>query len=373
MNNTIRVGVFLMFIVNITLQAQNNTTVESSLKSVENKQSEFNTLIWADEFDTEGPIDDDKWFHQTQLPTRNSWYNGEIQHYTDREANTYVEDGILKIVARRETFTDQGVTKNFTSARLNSKFAFTYGRVEIRAKLPVGVGTWPALWMLGKNINERGAYWYNQGFGTTNWPDCGEVDIMEHWGSNQNHVSSAMHTPSSYGGTVNKGGQYVSTASTEFHVYALEWTEEKMVFSVDDQEHYTYNPSVKNEKTWPFDSDQYLLMNIAVLSKIQDSFTQSAMEVDYVRIYQSTPTSINKNINDSQFKVYPDHSMDFLYLESASVMESVAIYTIGGKKIFLKNALSNNEKVDIRDYKRGIYIVKVSFDGVVKSQKFIKN
>ena len=136
-----------------------------------------------------------------------SWYNGELQHYTDRIENSYVQNGHLYLVAKNETFTDQGVTKNYTSARLNSKFAFTYGRIEVRASLPIGEGTWPAIWMLGKNISEPGAYWETQGFGTTSWPACGEIDIMEHWGSDQDYVQSALHTPSSSGNTVNKGGE----------------------------------------------------------------------------------------------------------------------------------------------------------------------
>ena len=131
------------------------------------------------------PLDSAKWHHQTVIPNGWSWFNGEVQHYTDRLENTYVSDGTPKIVAQKEQFTDQGVTKQYTSARLNSKFAFTYGRVEVRAKMPIGHGTWPAIWMLGKNITERGAYWETQGFGTTSWPACGEIDIMEHWGRNQ--------------------------------------------------------------------------------------------------------------------------------------------------------------------------------------------
>ena len=174
-------------------------------------------LVWADEFNTDGSIDQEKWFHQTQLPNGYSWYNNELQHYTDEIENTYVSNGTLKIVAIKENYTDQGHTKQYTSARLNSKFAFTYGKVEVRAKLPTGQGTWPAIWTLGKNITEPGAYWFNQGFGTTGWPSCGEIDIMEHWGSNQNYVQSATHTPSSYGGTVNHGGQVLPTASTQFH------------------------------------------------------------------------------------------------------------------------------------------------------------
>ena len=244
-------------------------------------------LVWSDEFNGNGAVDTEKWFHQTQLPLAGSWYNGEIQHYTDRTDNSYVSDGTLKIVAKEETYTDQGYTKQYTSARLNSKYAFTYGKIEIRALLPQGIGTWPAIWMLGKNINEPGAYWETQGFGTTPWPACGEVDIMEHWGSNQNYVQSAIHTPSSFGGTINHGGQYISTASTQFHLYTLEWSEDEMVFSVDGNIHYSYNPTIQNSDTWPFDSELYLLLNIAIQPSISSTYIESAMEIDYVRIYQN--------------------------------------------------------------------------------------
>ena len=151
----------------------------------------FNTLVWADEFSGNGMIDTSKWHHQTLLPNGNSWWNGEQQHYTNRITNSYQNNGLLSIVAIKEVFTDQGITKNYTSARLNSKFAFTYGRVEVRAKLPSGAGTWPAIWTLGKNITENGGYWYSS-YGTTNWPACGEIDIMEHWGHNPNYVQSEI-------------------------------------------------------------------------------------------------------------------------------------------------------------------------------------
>lgn len=245
----------------------------------------FNNLVWSDEFNTNGAVNPANWHHQTQLPIGNSWYNGEVQHYTNRQINSNVSGGILNIVAKKENFTDQGVTKQYTSARLNSKFAFKYGRVEVRAKLPTGAGTWPAIWTLGKNIIEPGAYWSST-HGTVNWPACGEIDIMEHWGNNQNYVQSAMHTPSSFGGTVNIGGQTVATASSQFHIYTLEWTSEKMTFSVDGVVHYVYNPPVKDANTWPFDSDQYILLNLAMQPAIDPLFNQSAMEVDYVRVYQ---------------------------------------------------------------------------------------
>jgi len=248
---------------------------------------DFSTLVWADEFNGSGQIDTNKWFHQTQLPPGGSWFGGIIQHYTDRVENTYLEDGNLNLVAKKETFMDQGEEKQYTSARLNSKYAFTYGRVEVRAKLPTGVGTWPAIWMLSTTIDEDGAYWDNLGYGTTKWPRCGEIDIMEHWGKKQNHVSSAVHTASSYGGrVVNLGGRKIPTASTNFHIYALEWSQDKLVFSIDGHNHYIYEPAVKNMDTWPFDADQYILLNIAIEPEIDPDFIESAMVIDYVRVYQ---------------------------------------------------------------------------------------
>lgn len=254
---------------------------------------EYNLLVWSDDFDGEGAIDTTKWFHQTLLPNGSGWFNGEIQHYTDRQDNSNLSNGILNIIGKKETYTNQGVTKEYTSARLNSKFAFQYGKIEVRAKLPTGVGTWPAIWTLGKNIDEYGGWWDLQGYGTTPWPACGEIDIMEHWGSNQNYVQSATHTPSSYGGTVNLGGQTIPTASTEFHTYTLKWYPEKLVFSVDDVTHYTYEPDEINNDTWPFNAEQYILLNFAFLSNIAPNFTEDTLEIDYVRVYQSEITGFN--------------------------------------------------------------------------------
>lgn len=264
-----RISLCVVFLISVSLYSQNPVY----------------ELVWSDEFDGNGAINSEKWHHQTLLPNGSSWYNNEIQHYTNREVNSSVSNGTMKLVAKKETFTDQGVTKEYTSARLNSKFAFTYGKVEIRAKLPFGVGTWPALWMLGQNITEPGGFW-NDTNGTTPWPACGEIDIMEHWGSNQNFVQSAMHTPSSSGNTVNKGGQVVPTASEAFHLYTMEWTEDAIEFSVDGVVHYTYAPAVQNSDTWPYDANQYLLLNVAILPEIDPAFSESTLEIDYVRVYQ---------------------------------------------------------------------------------------
>lgn len=313
--------------------------------------------VWADEFENNGAVDGNKWFHQTIMPNGYSWFNGELQHYTDEIENTYVSDGTLKIVAKAQNYTDQGHTKQFTSARLNSKFAFTYGMVEVRAKLPTGVGTWPAIWMLGKNINETGAYW-QQNYGTTSWPACGEIDIMEHWGKNQNYVSSAMHTPSSYGGTINHGGQTISTVSSEFHVYKLEWTEDKMVFSVDDNEHYTYEPSVKDASTWPFDADQYLLLNIAIeVGTNPDTFVETAMEIDYVRVYQKQLLS-NEKINEEVPLYIWVNQQNEIEIQSDQTVKAVKLFDLNGRSLSHLKPNLNHVKIDANAFS-GVLIVKV--------------
>ncbi|TXG39481.1 glycoside hydrolase family 16 protein [Seonamhaeicola maritimus] len=268
------------------LYNHSSNTIEIINNEAESTSAENRSLVWSDEFNDDGSINPNKWFQQTKLPQGGSWW-GLLQHYTNKETNAYVKDGYLNIVAKKETFNDQGEIKQYTSARINSKFAFTYGKIEIRAKMPTGHGTWPAIWMLNTNINEDGAYWDNQGLGTTKWPKCGEIDILEHWGKNQDYISSALHNSSSYGDKVkNLGGRKVNDVSNKFHIYTLDWNKDMMIFSVDGVEHYRYNPSLKNADTWPYDSDYYFIMNIAIESDIEPSFTESSMIVDYIRVYK---------------------------------------------------------------------------------------
>ena len=348
-----------------TITVVSEDTTQTKTYSIAFQQSSY-ALVWSDEFDDNGttyisgvdnPIDDSKWFHQTKLPNGWGWYNNEQQHYTNRIENSYVSDGTLKIVAKKEVFSDQGHTKDYTSARLNSKFAFTYGVVEIRVKLPIGVGTWPAIWTLGKNINENGAYWQQQGFGSVSWPACGEIDIMEHWGSNQNFIQSAMHTPSSHGATVNHGGRSISTISSQFHVYKLEWTAEKMTFLVDDIEHYTYNPSVKNDDTWPFDNDQYILLNIAIESSVTASFTSSAMEIDYIRVYQEQPLSIDQN-TPLQIQLYPNPALKRFFIDSTKDIDEVNIYDLNGRPVVQRRPMQKEISI-VEDLSKGVYLVEI--------------
>jgi beta-glucanase (GH16 family) len=262
----------------------------------------YNDLVWSDEFDVNGAVNATNWFHQTQLPAGGSWFNGEVQHYTDQLTNSFVNGGFLNIVAKKEPYTSQGVTKQYTSARLNSKFAFKYGRVDVRAKLPIQAGTWPAIWMLGKNVNEDGAF-FDAAFGTTNWPACGEIDIMEHGitpSQPTNYIQSALHTPSSFGNTSNIGGAIANNLGTDYHVYSMNWSPYQITFLLDGVAFYTYNPAVKTPSNWPFDLEQYLLLNIAmggIAGTIDPSYTQSSMVIDYVRVYQNVQVDTQIPIN----------------------------------------------------------------------------
>ena len=330
----------------------------------------YTDLVWADEFDTNGAIDAAKWHHQTQLPQGGSWYNGEVQHYTNRIENSSVNNGFLDITAIKENFTDQGQTKQYTSARLNSKFAFTFGRVDVRAKLPFGDGTWPAIWTLGKNINEDGGFWDSQ-YGTVGWPACGELDIMEHGLHPTNQVSVAIHTPSSYGSTVNTSIQPLADVANDFHVYSMNWSPDQITFLIDGVGFYTYNPAVKNDDTWPFYLEQYLLLNIAMGGNggaIDSNFSQSSMVIDYVRVYQNT-TASTEDVFANKFSVYPNPSSDVLNIRTNEPIDKVELYNTIGQLIVAKKTTN----INISSINIGVYILKIYSGNRIVTKKVMIN
>lgn len=340
--------------------------------------SPYTELVWQDEFKGQGPIDTSKWFHQTLLPLGNSWYNGEIQHYTNREANSHQANGALQLIAKKESFTDQGHTKQYTSARLNSKFSFRYGRVVVRAKMPRGHGTWPAIWTLGTSIIEPGAYHNLKGQGTQLWPACGEIDIIEHWGRQQNYVSSATHTPSSFGNTVNVGGRTLASASSAFHDYELEWSPQKLVFSIDGQVHFVYQPSQKDANTWPFDSAQYLLLNFAIEPSIDPNFSQDTLEVDYVRIYQKPILAQAENTAPSALALFPNPvAGDRLQvsLPSDAREGQLRIYSAAGSLMLSREGLPAGPYwplEGIGDWPAGLYFIYLSTAEQAYQARFFK-
>jgi len=236
---------------------------------------EYKNLVWADEFNSPGSPSATNWAYDLGTG-QNGWGNGEVQYYTNRTDNITIADGILKITAKKENY--QG--SNYTSARIKTQglYDLKYGRIDVKAKLPTGGGTWPAIWMLGSNITTAG------------WPACGEIDIMEAAGNNPGVVQGAIHTPSSSGATVNIKSKPVSDASSAFHVYSVNWSAKQISFLVDDVIFYTYNPEIKDGNTWPFDARMFIILNVAMGGTfggtIDPNFTQSTLEIDYLRVYQ---------------------------------------------------------------------------------------
>lgn len=232
-------------------------------------------LKWSDEFEYSGPPDSSYWNYELGdgCPNLCGWGNSEEQVYTKDNANVRIENGKLIIEAIK-------MDSVWKSARLTTKakMNFTYGRIEIRAKLPNGIGTWPALWMLSERADIIG------------WPACGEIDVMEHVGRNPGVIQSALHSKSSFGDTINKGDTTVSTFETEFHTYGANWSKDKLEFFVDDKVYYTYEPKNFDDNNWPFKSPFYIIVNIAMGGglggPVDPRLTHARLEIDYVRVYK---------------------------------------------------------------------------------------
>jgi beta-glucanase (GH16 family) len=242
-------------------------------------------LSWSDEFNgpNGSPPDPAKWTLETG---GNGWGNKELEYYTDRPQNAYQQDGnlVIKVLAEKYTGAD-GVTRNYTSARLKTqaKFTQTHGRFEARIKIPRGQGIWPAFWMLGADI------------GTVGWPACGEVDIMENIGKEPGIVHGTLHGPG-YSGDHGIGAPFSIPAdqrfADDFHVYAAEWDKDAIRFYVDDHLYETRTPAdLPTGTKWVYDHPFFILLNVAVGGgwpgdpDASSTYPQT-MLVDYVRVYR---------------------------------------------------------------------------------------
>jgi beta-glucanase (GH16 family) len=237
----------------------------------------FNNLVMSDEFDVNGKPNSEIWNYDIGTGN-NGWGNGELQYYTDRTENVTVQNGVLLITARKESFNGS----SYTSARLltKGKFEQAYGRYEARIRVPYGQGIWPAFWLLGANSD------------TVIWPQCGEIDIMEYRGQNPTTVLGTVHGPGYSGGnSISKSYNLLNDRfDTGFHVYGIEWGPEYINFYVDD---VLYNQITPNDVTgeWVFDKPFYIIINLAVGGSFVGSpnsetvFPQT-MLVDYVRVYK---------------------------------------------------------------------------------------
>ncbi|MCK5638426.1 MAG: glycoside hydrolase family 16 protein [Flavobacteriaceae bacterium] len=254
-------------------------------------------LVWADEFDYTGKPDPAKWGYEIGF-IRNS----EKQYYTDSLKNARVEKGNLIIEAHKEKIANKDFKSNkfkerswlhyipktdtaqYTSASLTTKgiAEWTYGKIEVKAKLPEGVGQWPAIWMLGENKKEVG------------WPKCGEIDIMEHVGFNKDTVFGSIHSESynHIKRTQKTNGVFIDQPYDKFHVYSIEWTPEKIDFLLDDVVYLHIDNEHKTTNEWPFDQNFCLKLNNAIggmwgaQKGIDDSVFPQKMVIDYVKVYQ---------------------------------------------------------------------------------------
>ncbi|MBD3223411.1 MAG: family 16 glycosylhydrolase [Caldithrix sp.] len=236
-------------------------------------------LLWHDEFNGK-QLDTSKWVHETG---GHGWGNNELQYYTNRENNAYVDSGLLKIKAVKESYKD----RQYTSARLNSKKGWVYSRIEVKAKLPSGKGTWPAIWMLPDEWN----------YGDGGWPDNGEIDIMEHVGYEPHKIYGSIHCHdfNHILGT-NKTGEITRRdVEDTFHVYALDWYPDRLDFWLDDSLYFRYAKPSDQWQQWPFDRPFHLLINIAVggnwggAQGVDDTIFPAEMHIDYVRVFGKQP------------------------------------------------------------------------------------
>ena len=231
-------------------------------------------LIWEENFDGT-TLNEDYWNfeHGNGCPDVCGWGNNELQFYT--EENHAVKDGFLTITAKLEDSV-------YTSTRITTagKFEFQYGRVEARAKLPIGKGLWPAFWMLGSNIKDVG------------WPKCGEVDILEYVGKEPGLIYTSLHTQDSHGNTINSKKTKFENIEDGFHVYAANWTKDKIEFFVDDQLVYTFAPENKTEDIWPYNQPFYVILNLAVGGnfggpEVDNSVFPQNYIIDYIKVYSN--------------------------------------------------------------------------------------
>jgi beta-glucanase (GH16 family) len=363
----------------ITVISEDGTTTQDYSISF---QASSYVLVWGDEFENDGSVyvageindvDPAKWFHQTYPANGgNGWFNNEQQHYTDRTVNSYVSDGTLKIKAIKETYANPqtGSTQNYTSARLNSKYAFRYGRMDVRAKLPSEQGTWPAIWTLGQNITETGAYWQTQGYGTTGWPACGEIDIMEQ-DSNKSITSGAFHFPDAQGNhTYTTNHTSVTDTEGTWHEYSMIWTADGISLMVDGVEfHNTSGVDMSY-----FQNNHFILLNVAMGGAlgggIDPNFSSAVMEIDYVRVYEEqTQSSPGFEVLPS-LQVYPNPTNSLATISSKSTMSSLSIYAISGQKL-LHQTPNTNEVLLTLDLPAGIYIMEAIVSGHKLNKKLV--
>lgn len=231
-------------------------------------------LIFEEHFN-ESFLNLDSWNYELGdgCPNLCGWGNNEKQIYTKQ--NVKINDGNLIITA-----TKNGEKYHSSRITTKNKIEFQYGTIEVRAKLPKGQGVWPAIWMLGNDIDAK------------SWPACGEIDIMEYVGRKPHEIHTTLHTPDSYGNSKNTKVTFNKNIENGFHVYKTNWTENKIQFYIDDELVYTFSPEVKDDKIWPFNKPYFIILNMAIGGNfgghdVDDTIFPQEFIIDYVKVFEN--------------------------------------------------------------------------------------
>ena len=269
------VGVILASIYLLTGCSQFSSMVSQRATPIPTLQG-WN-LIWQDEFEG-NKIDPASWTYDLGA---GGWGNGEAEYYTSRPENARLENGMLVIEARQEKFQNS----YYTSARLKTQGLqeFQYGRIEARLKVPAGAGLWPAFWMLGNEFNG------------SNWPDCGEIDIMEYIGKESDLIMGTAHGPGYSGALgISQWNRQSYDIADDFHTYAIEWSSDQIDWFYDGVKYHTVTRDDVGDRKWVFDHPFFILLNLAVGGQLPgpvglDTVFPAQLMVDYVRVYQKSP------------------------------------------------------------------------------------
>ena len=329
------------------------------------------SIVWADDFNDPSvdgkPIvraNNDSWWYETG---NGGWGNNELQYYiagiNGSDTLAAISNGTLKIKAIQKNIG----TSQYASIRMNTVQSWKYGYFEMRAKMPTGKGTWPAFWMLPKNFQS--------------WPLDGEIDIMEYVGYDPNRVHGSIHTMS-YNhsiGTQRTSNKIIQNAETEFHTYALLWTEEKIRIYVDGYNYFTFsNDGTNNKDTWPFNAPFYLKLNLAVGGNwggamgVDTNIFPATYEIDYVRVYQNT-TAINETKEEKLIDSNFNNVSNLLQVNfKEEGIHRLSVTDIKGRIIKKIETTDLVSEIDCSGWPKGFYLVSANSGKSLFTQKFLK-
>lgn len=325
-------------------------------------------LVWSDEFDS-ASISKSNWMYDTG---GGGWGNGELEYYTDRPENSSISNGNLLIVARKESYSGS----SYTSARLKTQGlkSFTYGKIEARIKLPVGQGLWPAFWLLGSDISQ------------VNWPQCGEIDIMEHINAEAN-IYGTMHWDNN--GYVSYGGKTTTDNVGRYHIYSIEWSADAIKWFLDGNQYWEGNISNNINGTDEFHLPFFIILNVAVGGRWPGSpdsttYFPNTMFVDYVRVYQPVSNGVGEErvevpvrftLNQNFPNPFnPSTLINFQLPVSSHV--ALKVYDVLGREVRTlvneeKPAGSYSVKFDASSFPSGVYLYRIQTGTYCETKKLL--